>query len=143
MGNSSQHIRVADQISHLRGRDAGDAINGRAYLRPGQVEFGVLLLRQRGVQRRLIRLQGLNLVIQLRLGDGLLFRERRVARHIELRVAQIRHRARDRCFGLIEGCAQRALIDLEQDLPLSDKIALLIISTDDVTRYLGRYLRIH
>ena len=82
--NAGQNVRGADQVPDLRGRDTGDAINGRAHFGPGQVQFGSLLLCQRSVQGGLIRLHGLHIVVQLRLGNGLLFRQRRVARDIEL-----------------------------------------------------------
>ena len=131
-----------DEIADLRGGDRRDAVNERPHFREADVQ---LRGRHGGLGRldRCLRGQvGLDVVVQLALGNRSGVCERRIPLHVALGAPQFGLGLRELRLHLRERRLERSRIDLEQHLALPDHGAFPIVAFDQIAGHLRPDLRV-
>ena len=128
--------RRPDQVADLGAGDGGDAVDERGDAGEAEVQLGALDRRLRRGLRRLRRVAGAEVVVQLTLRDGALLGERPIAREIALALGELRAGFGEARLRLAERRFERPAIDLEQQLALPDERAFPIGAAHQVAGHL-------
>src|SRR5690606_6526721 len=137
-----QHGRRSDEVADLREVDARDPVDRRENLRPLEVEARLLERRLRLLDRRAVREDLLDRVVELLLADGDLCGERPVARDVLLGLLELRLRLAEVSDRLVVRGLELTRIDLEEELARLDDAAVRIVLGQQVALDLRTDLRV-
>src|SRR6202007_1138794 len=138
-----ENRRRSDKIADLHLSNSGDAIDQRLHLRELQVQLCLLHLSLGGLDRRLRRPVGLNVVVQLALRYCPFFGEWRVPVDIHCGLGQLSLSLCQLGVRLFEHSLKGTRVNLKKNLTLADKRAFFVALPDDVSRHLGLDLSVY